>query len=702
MRLRGDGARYVARAILHAALGLFATCVSLPGIAAPESELGKRLQDIEVDLLGFPERARVDLEALSTQARNADVDTRLFAAALAGQAMVASGQTEDARRLADALERAGLDAQDDTATAIALMIRSEAQSWAGDTPQAHTFASASRALAEKSGDAYVRFWATISTGVGARQLGRVDEALANLQEAYVLADAAKSPYRRANALYQLSVLNRTMKQGDRALDNSQQAFLEAKLAHSTYGMAKAKMAESAALEVLNRPVEELSAMQEALAIARAARSDVEECLALINLSDIYLRRKEFRKAFELSERSLRLATRIQDGGMIATNKANMGFALFGLGRIDDGKRLAEEALAEYERTGANADIAELLGEYGQYLANSGDYKGALALRDRQQKVLDKVAHTVRDKDLLEMQSRFESEKRNRQIEKLTLEKERQAIDLRGRRFEQRIWWLLAAVFAASFAVVAFLYRKLRETNRLLAQKNSELSFQSSRDPLTALYNRRHFQNFINEIHADADRRRVAPDKPIQAILLIDLDHFKLINDQFGHAAGDAVLVAIARRLREALRETDMIVRWGGEEFLVFVPLAPVDRLDEIVLRIMHAVSAEPVNYLGQSLHVTVSVGYSPVLLPPDDVALGWERVLGLADQALYLAKLNGRDRAYGVGAMRKSGDDALAAIDANLERAWQQGIVELRVLTGERTSVRAAAETSAAPAPSEH
>jgi hypothetical protein len=127
-------------------------------------------------------------------------------------------------------------------------------------------------------------------------------------------------------------------------------------------------------------------------------------------------------------------------------------------------------------------------------------------------------------------------------------------------------------------------------------------------------------------------------------------------------------------------------------------MAPADRLDEIVLRIMHAVSSEPVNYLGHYLHVTVSVGYSPLLLPPDDIALGWERVLGLADQALYLAKLNGRNRAYGVGAMRKAGDDALAAIDANLEQAWRKGLVELRVLQGERPSVPSAPEIVAAPA----
>ena len=257
------------------------------------------------------------------------------------------------------------------------------------------------------------------------------------------------------------------------------------------------------------------------------------------------------------------------GISIAVNKANMGFALFGLGRIDAGKRLAEEALAEYERAGASAETAGLLGEFAEYVADAGDYKAALALRDRQQKVLDKIAVAIRETAVLEMQKNFEAERRIRTIE------------LQHRQSQEQIWWLLAAVFAIAFFIVTVLYRAVRRTNRLLAQKNAELGLQSSHDPLTALYNRRHFQNFINEIPKKADRR-AAVEEPMQAILLIDLDHFKLINDRYGHAVGDAVLIAVARRLRDALRETDMIVRWGGEEFLVFVPVAPAGHIDEIV------------------------------------------------------------------------------------------------------------------------
>src|SRR6185295_12559996 len=132
---------------------------------------------------------------------------------------------------------------------------------------------------------------------------------------------------------------------------------------------------------------------------------------------------------------------------------------------------------------------------------------------------------------------------------------------------------------------------------LLVQRNRELSASSSRDPLTALYNRRYFQDFMRDEPSLSERRRRGePERSIQALLLIDIDLFKQTNDRYGHAAGDAVLVAVARRLRETLRETDMIVRWGGEEFLVFVPSTNADRLDEIAARIMRAVASEPIVY----------------------------------------------------------------------------------------------------------
>ncbi len=210
-----------------------------------------------------------------------------------------------------------------------------------------------------------------------------------------------------------------------------------------------------------------------------------------------------------------------------------------------------------------------------------------------------------------------------------------------------------------------------------------MSVRSSRDELTALYNRRYFLDFMREENNRPDRRRRRESETtVRALLLIDIDLFKQTNDRYGHAAGDAVLVVVARRLRETLRETDMIVRWGGEEFLVFVPATSSDRLDEIAMRIMHAISSEPVLFQGTPIRVTASIGYAPMPLPPHNLVLPWDRAIGLVDMALYMAKVRGRNRAYGICGLRHGDDESLSRIERDLEQSWKDGMVEMRALPG--------------------
>ena len=388
---------------------------------------------------------------------------------------------------------------------------------------------------------------------------------------------------------------------------------------------------------------------------------------------------------------------LDDPGLIATSKANLGFALFGLGRTQEGKHFADEALAEYERSGATAEIASLLGEYGQYLERAGDYKAALALYHRERKLNDEIALASHQRTVLEMQEKYEAEKRRREIELLNRENDVKSAELETRAAAG------ARLVAARRRVRRLVRRRRRRSTAssarptgCSAQKNRELSVRSSRDPLTALYNRRYFQDFIGDRKAQAERRR-GDGRTIQALLLIDLDHFKQTNDRYGHAAGDAVLVAVARRLRETLRETDMIVRWGGEEFLVFVAATHAETLDEIAARIMDAIAVEPILYEGAEIAITASVGYVPMPLPPDDVPLPWERAIGLVDMALYMAKIHGRNRAYGIRGVSAADPATLADVERDLERAWRDGKVDLRVLSGPDAAVSA---ESAGEAPS--
>ena len=282
-----------------------------------------------------------------------------------------------------------------------------------------------------------------------------------------------------------------------------------------------------------------------------------------------------------------------------------------------------------------------------------------------------------------LQEKYESERNRREIELLNRQNALHSAELENKGLRDRVGWLFAAVFVISLGVIIVFYRKLRANNGLLAQRNRELSVHSSRDPLTALYNRRHFQDFMRDAPARPERRsRSEPDSPIHALLLIDIDLFKQTNDRYGHAAGDAVLVDVAHRLRDTLRETDMIVRWGGEEFLVFVPATSPDKLAEIAVRVMAAVAAEPIVYQGNRIRVTASIGYAPMPLPPENIAIPWERAIGLADMALYMAKLDGRNCAYGIRRLRRSDDEAMERIERDLQSAWANGMVEMHLERG--------------------
>jgi len=654
--------------------------LAMSSVSANDDLLHRAL-GIEATLYGYPKSALLDLEGLLARADAGPKDVRRFVYALYGQAMVLAGKAPAAAALADRLEAEAAKVQDPSGLATARLIRSAIESSAGDAAKAADLAREARSLLKGSDDAFMQYWAALAFGTSARTRGQSDEALAALHAALSFADDAENAYRRSSALYQLSVLHLALKQGQESLADSVAAYEYGKVANSVYAMANAKLAESAVMELLQQPSRELAAMEESLSIARQAHSLVAEGRALVNLADIRLRRKQFNEALEVSRQALRLSETTNDAGLAAASKANMGFSLLGLGRITEGKRLTDEAVADYERTGATADTVDLIDEYGRDLESAGDYQGALALYHREKALKEAIAQETQVRALVELQEKYESEKRNREISLLNRENRLKTSELANQEQERRVWWSLAGLFALSFVVVTVLYRKLKTTNQLLGQKNAELGIQSTRDPLTGLYNRRYFQDFITAEHTGPERRRRDDDRTVRALLLIDIDHFKETNDRFGHALGDAVLVAVARRLRDSLRETDMIVRWGGEEFLVLAT-TNADRLDELATRILNGISAEPIVLLDKVIRTTASIGYVPIPLPPGDVALPWDRAIGLVDMALYMAKVNGRNRAYGIRRLARGDAETLAAAVNDLEHASKAGLVELRVVYG--------------------
>lgn len=191
-----------------------------------------------------------------------------------------------------------------------------------------------------------------------------------------------------------------------------------------------------------------------------------------------------------------------------------------------------------------------------------------------------------------------------------------------------------------------LYASLRRVEQLLADKarlaadlataNEELQRLATQDPLTGLSNRRAFQQAIGRDLARASRGR----KPLSVVIL-DIDHFKRVNDTYGHGGGDAVLKAVSGVLAGSVRQGDVVARWGGEEFALILPETPADGAQVLADRLRTAIADTVVVYDGTEIRVSASFGVASADVVVPGMA---DTLLTSADEALYKAKEAGRNR----------------------------------------------------------
>ena len=191
---------------------------------------------------------------------------------------------------------------------------------------------------------------------------------------------------------------------------------------------------------------------------------------------------------------------------------------------------------------------------------------------------------------------------------------------------------LADVNANLEQMVADRTEQLRESNRLLVQKATELAQQARHDALTGLHNRMAANEQLQEEHLRYGRTG-AP----YAVLLLDADHFKRVNDTFGHDAGDRVLRHIADTLLNSARATDFVARFGGEEFLLLLPETDASGAAVLAEKIRAAVEQSQAPDVGR---ITISIG----LATADAADAQPEAAVKRADLALYRAKAGGRNR----------------------------------------------------------
>ncbi len=199
---------------------------------------------------------------------------------------------------------------------------------------------------------------------------------------------------------------------------------------------------------------------------------------------------------------------------------------------------------------------------------------------------------------------------------------------------------------------------LAETTQQIHEANRRLREMSVTDPLTGLKNRRFLKDLMaGEIttqapRAENERRGNGPPDPHFFFLMMDLDHFKSYNDRYGHNAGDIILKTVSQLLQETCRESDVVTRWGGEEFLILFRHAPVELAGNMAERIRNLVAGKPIELdNGQSVVVTTSIGFAHFPFSPHHpFQYSWEEVVNIADHALYAAKFSGRNAWVGLHA----------------------------------------------------
>jgi len=525
---------------------------------------------------------------------------------------------------------------------------------------------------------YLRLRLLMSSAYLKNRSGHYDEAMLRYNQALKLADETGQIWRRVDLRASIAQVLADAGQVDKAAEINREQMRMAvnsdddyaiSAAYSTRAILRSRGGDDSA--------DVLADWRTALEHARLGGNRHQIVMNMANIAHYYLVHGDLQTAYELSQQALRQARQANDLSAQSLAIANTGLALIGMKRKNEGLPMVREANRIDERAGTATNISDSQREVGGYLERAGYLQDALAAYHQYRQLSDELNQQDRQRALIELQESFANEARRHELDMLAREGRLKDEEILHHDLQIKQWTAAGVASLLLLALVAVLAGRLRARNRLLSVSNEQLRLQAEIDPLTGLSNRHHLQVKMAE----------RPGPGLEGTLyLLDVDHFKQINDQCGHAGGDAVLVEIARRLRHTLRDGDLLVRWGGEEFLVLVPRLPRPEAEALAKRLLCALADAPVMHDGKAVPVSASIGFGLFPMrssaPQADLALDWERAISLVDTAMYLAKAHGRNAACGVLRVDAADAPAVEAIVEQLDASVRDGRIELQFQHG--------------------
>lgn len=394
----------------------------------------------------------------------------------------------------------------------------------------------------------------------------------------------------------------------------------------------------------------------AVALAESRGGLPSQSEALRTLARVLVERGQGAAAVAFAERSLALSLKVDGSRAQLDKRLTLASARYAAGALSDARREAEAVLAAARQQRDAVLEREALELLSRILLAQGNSAEAFAQRLRYEEVDAGLETALSSRRIADLITGLERDRQKAAIELLEKDNRIQALDLTRNR-----WTLIGlsaiAALVAIVAVVFFLraryagrvaaltsarhreteaqHAALRAVHESLERSAMELEHVASHDALTGLWNRRALGRRLASF---LDRGR---DGVFRALMLIDVDHFKAINDSHGHHVGDAVLCEIARRMRDALGSDELLGRWGGEEFLVACRGADSGKVRETAQALLESLRGRPIRVDELSIAVTISIGLAELGC---DAPIDLDAALRRADAALYRAKHLGRDR----------------------------------------------------------
>ncbi|HSE43231.1 MAG TPA: tetratricopeptide repeat-containing diguanylate cyclase, partial [Acidobacteriota bacterium] len=420
----------------------------------------------------------------------------------------------------------------------------------------------------------------------------------------------------------------------------------------------------------------LDHLEKSLELRKKLEVQKDVASSLNNIGDVYMKLGKFEKSLELYQQSLEISKGTGDKSQIAGTMKNIGDAYLNLGRLDladknlnDALRLTQEVedqgnrvltmvslsalnrkrghFSEAEKLSMEAlkmasalpgkeRVRQVLQELVAAQEGAGNYAEALATHKKFKEVNDSIYTDERARRLALLESSYELEKREADIEKLKRDQAVQNLHFQRER-SQRNALLGILIF---LGIVGFLiHRKRIEAARITDRL-------SLTDPLTGLRNRRFVEHTIDydlatsiRKYQDALREGTAPYKADHIFLVIDLDDFDLIKKQYGRTASDDVIRQIAEILPKGCRTTDTIVRWDKEEFIIIARFTTRNFAGIIAERFRSMIESADLKIGDETIRLTCSIGFAAFpFVPSKPDAFTWEQMIAFANGSLLAAK----------------------------------------------------------------